>query len=97
MAVSHSEAEPAKFNVLALDLLTVLPISLALCSQVLYHGKCILSVWNNQGNKKLALSRGKGSSNCLIDTCEMLTYCSLSFPCCRSKGYMRAHVMSGLL
>ena len=52
MAVSHSEAEPINFNFLALNLLSVLPTRLAASSQVLYHGKYVLSVLNNQGNKK---------------------------------------------
>lgn len=71
-------------------------IRLALCFQVLYYGKYILSVWNNQGNKKLAPAVGKRSSNYLIDTCKMLTYCSLLFLCCRSKGYVRVHACAAL-
>lgn len=53
-----------------------LQFCLALCSQVLDHGMSVLSVLNNQGNKKLAPTGGKGSGNWCIDSCKMLTYCS---------------------
>jgi len=70
MAVAHSEAEPLGSG---------FPYSSAYktgpCSQVLYHGKYVLSPLNNQGNKKLASAQGKGSRNCLINACKMVTYC----------------------
>lgn len=55
-----------------ISLPTVLPTRLAPCFLVLYHDKYVLSVLDNQGNKKLALAGAKGSSNCLIDACRCL-------------------------
>lgn len=65
--------ESSSFSLLALYLFTVLSRRLALCSQVFYHGKHILSVLTSQGDKKLAPVGDKGSSNFLIDVSKVFT------------------------
>ena len=94
MEVCHSEAEPINFSSLAWISLQFC-LQDCHCSQVLYYGKYVLSILNNQGNKKLAPTGVRDLVTALLMHTRCLHIALDLSLVDRSKGYIRAYVVLG--